>query len=183
MKRAGIFAAIVTKTVLVLGGVVLLVGCSSNAQPTAVPTTANTNSAVTPQGNPGNTAVPGLKDACVILTASTIKTITGVDFNEGQTSPSYTNGTTCKYTSVASNATSLSLQISVGKEYYLGDAATGAQSGGVGDKSYIMPLTGLTTTLGALKGNIGVMVSLNGFHSITLDQAKALLKAIVDQLP
>lgn len=94
------------KFMTVVGIGLVLIGCSPATPP--LPTLAPTpGAAVTTPGaaTPANIASstestvgqpiaagPAIKDACTILTASAIKSILGIEFGEGASKPSFTQG-------------------------------------------------------------------------------------------
>ena len=144
----------------------------------------NGSTAATTQGNA--TVTPAAKQACALLTAATIKTITGLDFAQGTPTPSTINGSSCDFKSAKQEdqSTDLLLQVGIGKDFYPYTYFTpdpSVQSAGVGDQSYILGAGSRSPNAGAVKGNVVVMISMNIPMPLTTDQVKALLKAVIDQ--
>jgi hypothetical protein len=121
------------------------------------------------------------KSACAVLTAAMIKSATGITVGDGVAESSYIGGSTCKFKS-ADGPDSVILQLGSGAQYYNGDLYPGAQTAGIGDKSFYQVPDSGNANAGALKGSNVIVINIYSKSGYTGDQVKALLKVVADQI-
>ena len=120
-------------------------------------------------GGAGSAEAKSLPEACKILTAAKIKALLGVDFAEGTSAPSYTGGSTCKFTGLGKTPGRLILQIG-DKKYASARSAYGGKIvdvAGIADAAfYQVPTSGITGATLDKGGNSNAVVIKGTTHAL-----------------